>query len=191
MKKVKLIHYTTEGKNYVVRLGNGNKVSFHRKRDAEKYLQEASRFITSRLHSLNVIYAEVFRYHRLYWFYLDHNKLTSYAYKYKTIDRNCNNRIIAIGNCITIMVQRCTFPNGNHFVFSHLRNICDFLKQIIDDLRMVAETKSITGDLHQLYALSRYIVTLEKEIFTLDANIPNDHYDSFEAIERNRNIKIV
>ena len=80
MKKITLFIPESKDGQIMIVLGNGYKFEFTQKRNANKFIADANKFLTDKMYLLNELHAELYTVYRRLWGFFFHNK-ENYSYK--------------------------------------------------------------------------------------------------------------
>jgi hypothetical protein len=194
MKKVKINYVNLPTKEsvytndlfYKVNLGNGIVKKFTAKAEADKFLNEVSKFLTYKLHECNELYISVFAYYRRAWFYFDHNKHKpskgrDLADLYSK-ERECDHHLLSCHNTFNLLYKRANWANGNHFVFVHFNTILTGLLETVKILAFIYENKSIGGIQYELEILSKKITYCKRTIDNYTVELENSFTEAEQAV---------
>lgn len=166
---------------YTVNLGNGIVKKFSNKAQAQRFLNEVSKYLTYKLHECNELYISVFSYYRRAWFYFDHNKHTNNKLGLYDKDKFCEDTLQHLAQSFNILYRRANWANGNHFVFVHFNNITNGLQCVVQALQILYENKSNAAVSYELQILKTKIVYCQRTIDMYCIELENSFKENIEA----------
>jgi hypothetical protein len=184
MKSISLKQFSVTNGTYTVTLGNGITKRFKNRKACLKFLVNCSRFLTLTLVEANAIYAELLVNYRRNWFYFDHNKNPGFAL-YEA-DRICARDIVEIQNSFNLIIERCHYTNGNHFVFAHFRTIFSTMRCIVIHLKLLQLSKSNAVDVHELQIIFKRLLSMERTLLEYNGSFTKEQIDADEIFTRNK-----
>ncbi len=152
----KSAHYTAN-KLYRVHLGSMQFQSFSNKKDCEKFLNQANKFVNITLQELNHIYGHLFLDYRNNWFYLS-------GRKYTEMEKNINMSLKRIDRAFSGIIYRTGGPNQNSFAFDFLHQIATNLITFCALLEHLASKRFNYTQRYQMKATKSRLKAIEKRI---------------------------
>ncbi|MCX6282924.1 MAG: hypothetical protein NTW31_01605 [Bacteroidetes bacterium] len=172
MRKIKLENYSTPEKSATYqkqrtyRLWLGNDVTVCK--TSEKAIITAITAVNDELNNylaeINQMYIDYFAMYRRRWFILDPENGN------KEIEKNVRNCLNEIDRYLNLIVERYSFPNGNHFVFKHLNCIFNEFQNILTAFIQVDTKKNNYGEIQSLKANIKRVNSLQKEMNSLGSD---------------------
>jgi hypothetical protein len=184
VKIVRIKHFSVEGKKYRVAIGNGITREFVNRKLCMKFLADANRFLTMKLHECNFLLSDLQVQFRRNWFYFDNNR--SAGADLYAMERNCLQNMRAIEDKMDLLVNRASFENGNQFVFAHFRTIFILMMDTMKVLQQLQAKKSSAVEVHKMEVLYIRVRQIEKELFEYDGTFTKEQLDADEIFTRNR-----
>lgn len=160
MKSVQLTRINTRDRKHEVFLGNGSRTVFGNKKEAKKFLADASRFMTKKLVDLNEIYSRVFVEYRQLWFLLSNHKGTKTNYLQE--ERAIKDGLDTVNHFFDKVANNRGF--SDYTVFIDARKICLFLSETIKALVYLNKRRNNTVTYYSLENLLTRCTELATEI---------------------------
>lgn len=183
MKKIKLKHLTepvngspyTRDKFYYVNLGRGIKKQFTNRAQAEKYLNEVSRYLSYKMVECNELYITAFALYRRAWFYFDASKFLQGQNKLGQdfLQRECENALDCILRAFDLMYMRHDYANANYFVFAHFENIFSPIEKICNALKKIYEKKSVPAQYMEIEILRQRNIHSRRTVENFQQHLRN------------------
>jgi hypothetical protein len=133
--------YFVKDKLYKVYLGNGYVFESKSLAAAKAFINQTNKMLNMQLHQMNAIIASLQAEYRCVWFYLD-GKLN--------LENRINEAFRNADSKINMAIDRCSFENGNHYVFKHLEFAIHELNTIAKIIAKIQYKKSNMPDYYRL-----------------------------------------
>jgi tetrahydromethanopterin S-methyltransferase subunit G len=163
MKIVTINKYHKKNGSYVVFLGNGTCHKFSQDRQAKKFLNTTSKFLTSILYDMRYTYSQIEVQYNRNWGYFLHDKKTMTS-KRSLEDNFCKETLRGIQDQFDLIVERCEFTNGNYFAFQKSISIIKECKRVVHTLDKLHKSKSNAVDRYEYDAIFDRLTQLETKI---------------------------
>lgn len=181
MKQIKITNYYFNAGTYSVCLGNSTKHNFTSKKQLDKFLSKTSKFLTTNLHTLNLLYSDTFSHYRKSWIYFEHNRKSMNSQIYSN-----NRKCISSLNSVNESFERIMFvvgsENYNHFAFKFLYDIIYDLQSVIILLRTMHRVRCNTSEIHQLDYVLKNLSIVKVDLDNYGMNSASEIYS--DPLER-------
>ncbi len=165
MKSINIKGATKSKNGVTIYLGNGTVHHFTNQKQANLFLTITNKALTQNLYELRFLYVEIWKQYQRDWGYFGHNKPTMTA-DVRHQDRECSDLLKATEQSFNLCIERSSWANGNHFVFTHLNRVIYNLKQVLLVLNRIHRRKSNTVELYEFDNLFKRIQSVEHDIIT-------------------------
>lgn len=161
MKKIKISGIANEANGtFSVHLGNGTSHNFRQQKQAQHFLNNTGKFLNESLFALRKHHKDLVVISHDYWLYFN----TKHNSQHAAIEREIEAHLQQSTQCFNLCYLRADWANGNHFVFIHLFNICDNLKNAIAKISRFSAFKRETQKVYEFTAILKAIISVETEL---------------------------
>lgn len=179
MNSIKIRVYTKTETGYKVILGNGSVSYFTKITETRKFIADTNRFLTDQLFYLNELYTKTYNLYRVIWMIED---------KYGNI-LTIEEKLDSANRCLTKAYRRSNFKDGNELVFINMIKAIRFLKEVLENERIIFKKRSDTYNIYR-------IDTIEENINRVNLQLKNyalvpDQVDNEEIPVLGKEINII
>jgi hypothetical protein len=163
MKKVNICNYSVINNEYYLSFNNYTHFKFQSKRSLTAFINALNTFLSDKLYQLNIVFADIFRIHRLSWMYFD-NYSNSQKGHYLHNNININELIADITQLFENSVYQSTSANGSSLAGAKILLICDKLLQVSMILINIFNQRSSSKDIIELQFYINQVSAIKSEI---------------------------
>lgn len=143
---------------YNVYLGNEVRIYFKQEKEAKAFLTETNRFLNKKLFEINYVFTRIFVcYQEQAWFYLEIEKPDF------DLENDIEDNIKYTKKMLTLLVQK-RGNNSNHFAFVNMMKALFYIKEIINKLNQLFDSRKMYNQLHFIEMQLEYLGRIEIEI---------------------------
>lgn len=161
MRKIKLVNYLqpsngssfANNKYYSVSLGNGLFLQYKSERLLLKALALINESLNNTLVNLNAVAIQVYNEYRFNLVYID-----------SATCEKINRCFAAFDKSINFAMDRCHLSNGNHFVFSHLRQAIENLTEVITKVELAASKLNHYATINRAKAIKQLLAAQVEDL---------------------------
>lgn len=162
MKTINIQHRHKKQKTIEICLGNGSRLLFTSKRNANAYLAETNRFLTKCLVVLNATYSSLFAEYRDFWL-VSSNTNGGTRTNYNNICNKVKSNLDAAGDIFDKFNLQYKSIADPYFSFIDLRKVCIFLSEAAKELQNIHKKRNHTANYYNCMVLNeRLLLTMEK-----------------------------
>jgi hypothetical protein len=147
-----------KNRKHCVYLGNGVSRYFTDKKQAERFLAETNRFLNEKIFEINQLYIDMFGEYRRAWFSFSGQRNEA------MIQMNMVAHLNQIERTMDLIISRCGFTNGNHFVFKHLTDVLKIMGSLCRQIADLRHAKKQYSESHQVKVIVRRIEVAVKDV---------------------------